>query len=54
MPTRLACPDDATSGRGLAMVDRIVASWGAARDGAGKTVWAELGHRETTDPAVVR
>ena len=54
MPTQLPCPDDATSGRGLAVVQRIVANWGVARDGDGKTVWAELGHRETTDPAGMR
>lgn len=54
MPTQQACPDDATTGRGLAMVERVVASWGVARDGDGKTVWAELGHRKTTDPAGMR
>lgn len=50
MPSQLACPTDATSGRGLAMVERLATSWGVARDGDGKTVWAELGDRGTTDP----
>ncbi len=50
MPTQLACPEDATSGRGLAMVEHVAASWGVARDGDGKTVWAELGERKATDP----
>lgn len=50
MPTQLAFTDDATSGRGLAIVERVAASWGVARDGDGKTVWAELGELATTDP----
>lgn len=50
MPIQLACPSDATSGRGLAIVERLAVSWGVARNGDGKTVWAELGDRATTDP----
>ena len=50
MPTQLACPTDATSGRGLAIVEAVATSWGVARDGDGKTVWAELGNRSTTAP----
>ncbi len=50
MPTQLACPHDATSGRGLAIVEAVAGSWGVARNGDGKTVWAELGQRTVTKP----
>jgi signal transduction histidine kinase len=41
---------DATSGRGLQMVDRLADRWGAepAGPGLGKTVWFEIG---PSDPA---
>lgn len=31
---------DATTGRGLALVESLAAGWGAQRDGAGKMIWA--------------
>lgn len=43
LPAQVACPVDATSGRGLAMVEALATSWGVAGEGGGKTVWAELG-----------
>jgi anti-sigma regulatory factor (Ser/Thr protein kinase) len=33
---------DATSGRGLSMVEALSTRWGVGREGRGKTVWAEL------------
>jgi anti-sigma regulatory factor (Ser/Thr protein kinase) len=47
MPTQLTCPVDATSGRGLAIVEELAASWGVTRDGDGKMVWADLGQQLT-------
>ena len=38
---RHALPSD-PSGRGLALVEALSASWGAVRAGEGKTVWFEL------------
>lgn len=37
-----AAAGDATSGRGLAIVDSLAYRWGVARTEDGKTVWAEL------------
>lgn len=36
-------PDDATSGRGLLLVEALADTWGIQTRGAGKTVWFELG-----------
>ncbi|MFI8189705.1 ATP-binding protein [Streptomyces sp. NPDC085946] len=37
------CPDDdATNGRGLALVDGLADRWGWSVDGAGKRIWCEL------------
>ena len=33
---------DATEGRGLAIVDALCSAWGVERDGPEQTVWAEL------------
>ena len=44
-PIACAAEQDATSGRGLATVDALAASWGARPEGAGKVVWAEIGPR---------
>jgi len=41
-PAPVAFSDDATSGRGLSMVNALSTSWGFGRQGSGKTVWAEL------------
>lgn len=42
LPLLAPCPEDATSGRGLAMVEGIGSRWGVSRELDGKTVWAEL------------
>ena len=42
LPALVTFSDDATSGRGLSMVDALSTSWGVDRLGGGKTVWAEL------------
>ena len=49
MPSPAGTPQDATSGRGLAVVTAIAASWGTQRDGDGKVVWAEIGRTKTSD-----
>ncbi|WP_374190657.1 ATP-binding protein [Streptomyces sp. BRB081] len=36
-------PHEATSGRGLLLVEALAADWGVRRHGVGKTVWFELG-----------
>lgn len=41
-PTRRYFSDEATSGRGLRLVEELCDAWGVEVDGAGKTVWAEL------------
>ena len=33
---------DATSGRGLVLVDAMASRWGVQSDGLGKRVWVEL------------
>lgn len=45
LPLFAACPEDATSGRGLALVEGVSVTWGVVREDDGKTVWAELGAR---------
>ncbi|MBM9438631.1 ATP-binding protein [Streptomyces bryophytorum] len=37
--------DEATSGRGLLLVEALADTWGVQARGAGKTVWFELGAR---------
>jgi anti-sigma regulatory factor (Ser/Thr protein kinase) len=37
--------DDATSGRGLLLVEALADTWGVQASGAGKVVWFELGSR---------
>lgn len=41
-PVASATPADATSGRGLMMVQALAESWGIDGTGDGKTVWFEL------------
>ena len=41
-PPRRYFSDEATSGRGLRLVEELSEAWGVEMDGAGKTVWAEL------------
>lgn len=45
MPMVAACPADATSGRGLALVEALSSRWGTESHPDGKVVWAELGRR---------
>lgn len=42
-------PRDATTGRGLLLVDALSASWGVRPDGVGKVVWFELPHPRPAD-----
>ena len=43
LPVAAACPPDATSGRGLALVGTLAGAWGMDNRGDGKVVWAEIG-----------
>ncbi len=54
VPVQSACPPDATSGRGLALISALAGAWGIDHTGDGKTVWAELGNvrAETPDDCV--
>ena len=54
VPVQAACPPDATSGRGLALVSSVAGAWGIDHRGDGKVVWAELGpaRPETADDCV--
>jgi anti-sigma regulatory factor (Ser/Thr protein kinase) len=48
LPRLCEIGEDATAGRGLVLVDRMAAAWGAerARRGKGKVVWFELARPE--------
>ena len=52
MPSALPWREDATGGRGLALIDALATCWGADPYEDGKVVWAEIGwttpssHRE--------
>ena len=51
IPPMLGRPtDESLTGRGLRLVDRIAARWGAEAEPAGKVVWAELTGVTTTRP----
>ncbi|MFJ8545406.1 ATP-binding protein [Streptomyces sp. NPDC093586] len=41
-PVPRCVDDDATGGRGLALVDGLADRWGWSREGAGKRIWCEL------------
>ena len=45
LPQLGRAPDDATTGRGLKLVDAMASSWGAERRAAGKVVWFDLAAR---------
>ena len=42
LPSPVAAPLDATSGRGLALVQSLADNWGIERTAGGKTVWIEI------------
>ncbi|MDP9019418.1 MAG: ATP-binding protein [Actinomycetota bacterium] len=42
LPQACLPPDDATTGRGLKLVEAIASSWGVERDSDGKVVWFQL------------
>ena len=42
MPRRVRSDDNALSGRGLVLVDRLARSWGADERPVGKVVWFEV------------
>ena len=44
-PVPRCAGDEATGGRGLALVDGLADRWGWSTEGAGKRIWA-FGHRE--------
>lgn len=43
LPQPCLAPEDATSGRGLRLVEAIASHWGVERDEDGKVVWFVLG-----------
>ena len=50
LPTVAGVPENATSGRGLLLVERMADSWGVEQGSDGKTVWACIGC-EPSEPA---
>lgn len=53
-PVPRCAGDEATGGRGLALVDGLADRWGWSREGTGKRIWCELdrcAQREETAPA---
>jgi CheY-like chemotaxis protein/anti-sigma regulatory factor (Ser/Thr protein kinase) len=51
-PTPQQSPPDATSGRGLDLVERVAAAWGVMARAGGKVVWFEIA-RDLGSPAEV-
>lgn len=51
MPQPCMAPGDATSGRGLAIVDGSGLQWGMERQDGGKTVWLEAARTRPARPA---
>ncbi|WP_167414179.1 ATP-binding protein [Streptomyces carpinensis] len=49
-PVPRCAGDDATNGRGLALVDGLADRWGWSAEGAGKRIWCEL-DRRTPSPS---
>lgn len=41
-PVRRAFGEDATSGRGLAILEQVASAWGVTRTAGGKLVWFEV------------
>ncbi|MFD4259623.1 ATP-binding protein [Streptomyces sp. NPDC058534] len=51
-PVPRCVDDEATGGRGLALVDGLADRWGWSREGTGKRIWCELDRcAEREDPA---
>lgn len=50
LPQRKHYSRTATTGRGLGLVERLAASWGADATGSGKQVWFELDRRAAPAP----
>jgi anti-sigma regulatory factor (Ser/Thr protein kinase) len=50
-PSTGPCPTDATSGRGLALVNSLARAWGMDNYRDGKVVWAEVGSVSEPAPA---
>jgi anti-sigma regulatory factor (Ser/Thr protein kinase) len=51
VPTPAAPPDDATSGRGLRVIEAVADRWGVDRTENGKSVWFEVGPFRSDDDA---
>jgi anti-sigma regulatory factor (Ser/Thr protein kinase) len=43
LPAVAGIPEQATSGRGLVLVERLADAWGVEQNEDGKTVWARIG-----------
>lgn len=52
-PVPRCAGDDATGGRGLALVDGLADRWGWSVEGAGKRIWCELDRCAGSDAAAV-
>ncbi|TWV40869.1 ATP-binding protein [Streptomyces misionensis] len=48
-PVPRCAGQDATGGRGLALVDCLADRWGWSREGAGKSIWCEVDRCAQTD-----
>ncbi|MFF8944417.1 ATP-binding protein [Streptomyces sp. NPDC014864] len=53
-PVPRCADDDATGGRGLALVDGLADRWGWSREGAGKRIWCELDRCAPSAQGVMR
>jgi anti-sigma regulatory factor (Ser/Thr protein kinase) len=49
LPAAAAPPDDATSGRGLQVIEHVSTNWGFERVDGGKAVWFEVGEFRHSD-----
>ena len=47
LPTKAGVPGEATSGRGLFLVEQLATTWGVEQSAEGKVVWARLGAAPT-------
>jgi signal transduction histidine kinase len=51
LPATLRTTDDATSRRGLHIVDQLADRWGITSFSSGKTIWFEINLDSSDDPA---